>query len=244
MLSERQRKRYARQTAMSCLGDEGQEKLLEGTVAVVGLGGLGTAASLYLAAAGVGRLVLVDDDTVELSNLNRQVLYGDADIGHPKVERAAEALGRLNPDVEVTLRRERLGEDNAGELLPDADVALDCLDGFAARYILNDAAIRLRLPLVHGAVGELHGQVLTIMPGSSACLRCVFPCPPPERQTPVLGSVAGTIGTVQATETVKILAGVAPLLVGRLFVYDAGCLDADHVAVKRDPGCPACGGLP
>jgi len=244
MLSERQRKRYARQLSMSCMGEAGQERLLEGTVAVVGLGGLGTAASLYLAAAGVGRLILVDEDTVELSNLNRQVLYSDEDIGHPKVERAADVLTRLNPDVEVTCQQKHLREDNAGELLCDADILLDCLDSFAARYTLNRAALQLGRPLVHGAVSELHGQVMTVKPGRGACLRCVFPRSPGEQRTPVLGSVAGTIGTVQATEAVKILAGITPSLVDVLFVYDAGCRDADHIAVERNPACSACGGLP
>jgi adenylyltransferase/sulfurtransferase len=242
MLSDRQRERYARQTAMSCLGDEGQEKLLDGTAAIVGLGGLGSAASMYLAAAGVGHLVLVDDDMVELSNLNRQVIYREADIGQPKVERAADTLTRLNPDVALTCHCEHIHEDNAAELLADADVVLDCLDSFAARYVLNDAAIALRCPLVHGAVSEMHGQAMTVMPGGSACLRCVFPRAPPERQTPVLGSIAGTIGTVQASEVVKYLVGITPLLTDMLFVYDAGCHDADHIRVERKTDCPACGG--
>ncbi len=242
MLSKRQRGRYARQIAVPCIGGEGQEKLLGGTAAVVGLGGLGSAAALYLAAAGVGRLILVDDDRVEVSNLTRQVLYREADVGQPKVERAAAVLSSLNGDVEVVPRRERLRGDNAVELLRDADILLDCLDSFAARYVLNDAALRLRRPLVHGGVGELHGQALTVVPGRSACLRCVFPGSPGERETPVLGSVVGTIGAVQATEAVKWLAGVTPLLTDTLFVYDAGCLHVDHVAVERRPDCPACGG--
>ena len=244
MLSDSQRERYVRQIDMSCLSEAKQAQLLDGTAAIVGLGGLGSAASLYLAAAGVGHLILVDDDVVELSNLNRQVLYSDADLGHPKVERAAIALTRLNPNIEVTCLQNHLQEDNAAELLADADVLLDCLDSFAARYILNDAALRLKRPLVHGAVSELHGQAMTILPGSSACLRCVFPRSPPEQETPVLGSVVGTIGTVQAMEAIKYLAGISSLLVDTLFVYDAGCLDADHITVERRSDCPACGGLP
>jgi adenylyltransferase/sulfurtransferase len=244
MLSDSQRERYARQIVMSCLDEAKQEKLLDGTVAIVGLGGLGSAASLYLAAAGIGHLILVDDDVVELSNLNRQVLYSQADLGHPKVGRAAAALTWRNPDIEVSPRQEHLAEDNAAELLADADIILDCLDSFAARYVLNEAALRLQRPLVHGAVSEFHGQAMTIMPDSSACLRCVFPRSPPEQQTPVLGSVVGTIGTVQATEAFKYLAGISPLLVDTLFVYDAGCLDADYITVERRPDCPACGGLP
>lgn len=244
MLTDRQRTRYARQIAMSCLGESAQETLLESTVAVVGLGGLGTVASLYLATAGIGHLILIDDDEVELSNLNRQVLYGEADIGRPKVEPATTALNQLSPDIEITPLQMRLQEDNADELLREADLVLDCLDSFAARHVLNDAALHLRRPLIHGAVSELQGQVLTILPGKSACLCCVFPLFPEEQPTPVLGSVAGTIGTVQATEAIKYLAGITPLLVDTLFVYDAGCLDADHISVKRSADCPACGALP
>lgn len=241
MLSKPQRERYARQIAVPCIGEDGQEKLMDGTVAVVGLGALGSAASLYLAAAGVGRLILIDDDRVERSNLNRQVLYGDVDVGHPKAERAAAALERLNPTIDVVPHRQRLRADNAASLLRDADVALDCLDSFAARYLLNEAALELHRPLIHGAVSELHGQAMTVMP-SSACLRCVFPSSPEERETPVLGSVAGTIGSVQATEAVKCLVDVTPLLADTLFVYDAACLHVDHITVERRADCPACGG--
>ena len=242
MLTERDKERYSRQIAIPGFGEEGQEKLEKGKVAIAGAGGLGSAVAIYLAAAGVGYIRIIDDDTVELSNLNRQILHGDSDIGRDKVLSAVERLRDANPDVEVEGVRERITGENAVELLGGMDAVVDCLDNFDTRYVLNDASIALKMPLFHGACSEMGGQVATVIPGRTACLRCMFPDPPPPAKTPVLGAAAGTIGTIQSTEVVKFLTGTGDLLAGKLLIYDGMFGEYDIIEVKRNGKCPSCGG--
>ncbi|MGC9554511.1 MAG: HesA/MoeB/ThiF family protein [Thermoplasmatota archaeon] len=242
MLTEREQTRYRRQLAMGVLGPRGQEELKKSSLAVVGAGGLGSAVGLYCAAAGVGRLVVIDADRVELSNLNRQVLYGEEDLGQEKALRAQRRLAALNRDIEVEGVVTEVTADNAASLLQDVDVVVDCLDNFAGRYVLNQACLALNVPLVHGACTEMQGQVMTIIPHQTACLRCVFPRPPPSRPSPILGCVAGTVGTLQATEAIKLLAGIQPGLAGKLLVYDGHHLTWELIEVEKNDRCPQCGG--
>jgi len=241
MLTEKDRERYSRQIAIPGFGEAGQEKLKKGRVAIAGAGGLGSAVAIYLAAAGVGYIRIIDDDIVELSNLNRQILHGDSDIGKDKVVSAGERLSEVNPDVEVEGVKGRITEENAEELLGGMDAVVDCLDNFGTRYVLNDASIALRIPLFHGACNEMGGQVATIIPGKTACLRCIFPNAPPSAKTPVLGAAAGTIGTIQSTEVIKFISGTGDLLAGKLLIYDGMFAEYDIIEVKRDERCPSCG---
>ncbi|MFB6128733.1 MAG: ThiF family adenylyltransferase [Halorhabdus sp.] len=238
--------RYARQIVMDDVGPAGQAKLREGSVLVVGVGGLGSPVTQYLAAAGIGRLGLVDGDVVERSNLQRQVIHGDDDIGRPKVDSAAEFVADLNPDVTVETHEITLGPDDAMALLEDYDVVVDASDNFPTRYLLNDACALAGTPLVHGAVYRFEGQATTF-DGSRPCYRCLFPEAPPEGAVPdcatagVLGVVPGTIGTIQATEAIKQVLGVGDSLSGELLQYDARSLTIETVPFDARPDCPVCG---
>jgi len=243
MLTEDERKRYARQISIPGFGEEGQEKLRRSRVAIAGAGGLGSAVATYLVAAGVGYIRIIDDDTVEISNLNRQILHGDSDIGRSKVTSAMERLSAVNPDVEVEGIKERITGENAEDLVRGTDAVVDCLDNFGTRYVLNDASIALRVPLFHGACSEMGGQVATIIPGKTACLRCIFPAAPPPGETPVMGSAVGTIGTIQATEVIKFISGTGNLLAGKILVYDGKIPACELIDVERNYACPSCGGL-
>ncbi|HDS63330.1 MAG TPA: HesA/MoeB/ThiF family protein, partial [Methanofollis liminatans] len=201
MLSESERERYHRQTMI--FGEEGQERLKKATAFIAGAGGLGCPIALYLAAAGVGRIRLVDSDTVDLSNLNRQVLYQKADIGRPKVAAAAEKLAALNPEISVEAVRTVIDAATVAGLTAGADVIVDAMDNFETRYLLNGAALERGIPLVHGAISGFFGQATTIIPGRTPCLACIFPNPPPDETVPALGTTAGVIGLVQANETIK-----------------------------------------
>ena len=240
--------RYARHIVMDDVGPDGQSKLLDAAVLVVGAGGLGAPVLQYLAAAGVGRLGIVDDDVVERSNLQRQVVHGDDDIGRAKVESAASFVRGLNPDVVVDPRNVRVSPDTVEGLVPGYDFVVDATDNFRTRYLVNDACTLAGVPYSHGAVYQFEGQVTTF-PGreESPCYRCLFPEAPPEGTVPdcatagVLGVLPGTIGCLQATETVKYLIGVGDLLDGRLLFYDALGPSFDEVAIRKDPDCPVCG---
>jgi len=228
----------------------GQERLTAARVLVVGAGGLGSPALLYLAAAGVGTLGVVDADTVDASNLQRQVIHGDADVGRRKTESAAEAVARVNPSVDVVRHDLRLDSSKALELLRDYDVVVDGTDNFPTRYLLNDACVLLGKPHVWGSIYRFDGQVAVWWAEHGPCYRCVFPSPPPPAAVPscaeggVLGALCGTIGSVQATETVKLLLGIGEPLVGRLLVHDALAMTWDALPVRKDPGCPVCGESP
>jgi len=238
--------RYSRHLLLPEVGVSGQQRLLASRVLLVGAGGLGSPVALYLAAAGVGTLGIVDPDVVEESNLQRQVLHDRPHLGRPKVESAAAAIGRLNPDVTVVPYPVRLGVANALEIMSGYDVIVDGADNFPARYLMNDAALRLRLPVVHGSVFRFEGQVTVFRPYQGPCYRCLFPEPPPPEVSPncsqvgVLGVLPGIIGSIQAAEALKLLLGIGEPMVGRLLTYDALTQEFLTLRVRRDPACPAC----
>jgi molybdopterin/thiamine biosynthesis adenylyltransferase len=241
MLSERERERYKRQ--MLLFGDEGQEQLKKAHIFIAGAGGLGSPVSLYLAVAGVGTITIVDMDTVDQSNLNRQILHFDRDIGRKKSVSAEEKLSAINPDIRVNAIDTRIDETNAARLVGSADGVVDAMDNYPIRYLLNDVAIEKNIPLFHGAIRGFYGQATTIIPGKTPCLKCIFPKAPPMEVFPVIGATAGVIGTVQATEVIKYLLQSGDLLTGRLFIWDGLAGRADEIAAERIPCCPACGGI-
>jgi molybdopterin/thiamine biosynthesis adenylyltransferase len=241
MLSERERERYKRQ--MLLFGDEGQERLKKAHIFIAGAGGLGSPVSLYLAAAGIGTITLVDMDVVDQSNLNRQILHFDRDIGRKKSVSAEEKLSAINPDIRVNAIDTRIDKTNAAGLVGSAGGIVDAMDNYPIRYLLNDVAIRKRIPLFHGAIRGFCGQATTIIPGKTPCLKCIFPKAPPMEVFPVIGATAGVIGTVQATEVIKYLLQSGDLLTGRLFIWDGLAGRADEIAAERIPCCPACGGI-
>ena len=238
--------RYARQLVLPGIGATGQRLLGAARVVIVGAGGLGSPAALYLAAAGVGTIGIVDDDIVDVSNLQRQVLHDTGSVGNSKVASALAALGALNPEVEVVAHPERLGAATALDVLSGYDVIVDGSDNFPTRYLINDAALRLRVPVVHGSVFQWEGQVTVIDPYRGPCYRCLFPDPPPPELAPdcaeagVFGAVAGVVGSMMAAETAKLILGAGEPLIGRLVVFDALTGRATELAVRRDPRCAAC----
>lgn len=234
--------RYSRQTALPDVGEEGQERLRRATVGVVGVGGLGSPVALYLAAAGVGRLVLIDPETPELSNLNRQVLHWTEDVGvNTKVRSAASKLRRLNPEVEVEDRAVRLTAENVDDLLPYCDVVVDCLDSFPPRMVLNRFCVERGTPLVHGAVEGWHGQVTVVLPGRTPCLACLFPRSPEPRSVPIMGATAGAFGSIQAGEAIKLLTGTGEVLASRLLIGDLQHHQWDVVDIAPAGRCQVCG---
>ncbi len=242
--------RYARQLILPEVGGGGQEKFSKARVLMVGAGGLGSPAAFYLAAAGVGTLVLVDNDAVELSNLHRQILHFSPDVGRPKVGSAKDKLSALNPGVRVLAKKTRFTSANAARLLAGCDLALDGSDNFETRYALNAACAAARVPLVWGAVLRWDGQVMTVAPGKTACYECLFPEPPsPDlarscSEAGILGAVAGTVGALMATEGLKVLLGRGETLAGRLWGMDLLCMRVREKSVLRRPDCPACGKTP
>jgi adenylyltransferase/sulfurtransferase len=243
--------RYSRHVIMDDVGPEGQKRLLDADVLVVGGGGLGSPAIQYLAAAGVGRLGVADDDVVERSNLQRQVIHGDADVGRPKVESAADYVAQLNPDVDVEAHETRITSENVADLIDEYDLVVDGSDNFRTRYLVNDACTLAGVPFSHGAVFRFEGQITTFPADDDApCYRCLFPEAPPAGTVPdcettgVLGVLPGTVGTLQATEAIKLLLGEGNPLEGRLLVYDAKELSFDTVEFRKNPDCPVCGSEP
>lgn len=247
--TEEQIQRYSRHILLRQIGGKGQRKLLDSSVAVVGAGGLGSPAALYLAAAGVGKLGIVDFDTVDLSNLHRQPLHHNHDVGRPKTVSAAEAIADVNPDVKVIQHPVPLTSQNALEVIADYDVIVDGSDNFPTRYLINDACVLLKKPNVHGSIFLFEGQATVFLP-ETGCYRCLFPSPPPPGSVPtcqeagVLGVLPGIIGLIQTTEAIKLLLGIGRSLAGYLLVYDA--LDMEFLKVKlhRNPSCPVCGDNP
>ncbi|MEO7131758.1 MAG: molybdopterin-synthase adenylyltransferase MoeB [Dermatophilaceae bacterium] len=250
VLSSAEVTRYARHVLIPGIGLAGQELLAGGRVLVVGAGGLGSPALLYLAAAGVGTIGIVDADVVELTNLHRQVVHSDADIGHLKTESAEAAVHQVNPHVSVVRHDVRLDSSNALEVLADYDVIVDGTDNFPTRYLVNDACVLLGKPHVWGSILRFDGQVSVWWKGHGPCYRCVFPQPPPPGSVPscaeggVFGVLCAAIGAVQATEAIKLLLGVGEPLTGRLLVHDALRQTWDTLMVRADPACPACGDSP
>ena len=245
-LSREQRERYSRHLLVPEVGPEGQQKLLDARVLLLGAGGLGSPAALYLAAAGVGTLGIVDDDEVDLSNLQRQVIHTTERIGVPKVDSAEVTINAINPDVEVVKYPVRLDASNILEIIEGYDVIVDGLDNFPTRYLLNDASVRLRIPVVSAAILGFDGQLSVFSPYEGPCYRCLFREPPPAELAPscgangVLGVLPGTMGLLQATEAIKLVIGAGDPLVGRLLLYDALGATFTTVKVKRDPECPIC----
>jgi molybdopterin/thiamine biosynthesis adenylyltransferase/rhodanese-related sulfurtransferase len=248
-LTPLQRQRYSRHLLIPEVGPAGQQRLLASKVLVVGAGGLGSPAALYLAAAGVGTLGIVDFDVVDLSNLQRQVLHTTDRVGEAKVASAARTLGALNPDVRVVAHEALLAPDNAAGIIAGYDVVIDGTDSFDTRYALNDAAVAAGIPVVHASVYRFEGQLSVFVPGKGPCYRCLYPSPPPPELAPncsavgVLGVVPGIMGLLQANEALKLLLGAGAPLVGRLLLFDALDGEFRELEIRRDPDCPACSGL-
>jgi sulfur-carrier protein adenylyltransferase/sulfurtransferase len=246
-MSAEQRDRYSRHTLLPEVGVEGQLKMLNAKVLLLGAGGLGAPTALYLAAAGIGTIGLVDDDVVDASNLQRQVIHNTERIGVPKTESARIAIEALNPDVKVVEHRMRLDAENILGILEDYDVIVDGADNFPTRYLLNDASVRLRKPVVSASILSFDGQISTFVPFEGPCYRCLYPTPPPAELAPscsangVLGVMAGTMGTLQANEVLKLVIGIGEPLVGRLLLYEALGTRFTELKVRRDPECPICG---
>ncbi|HET9297525.1 MAG TPA: HesA/MoeB/ThiF family protein [Candidatus Binatia bacterium] len=246
-LTTEQIERYSRQILVPDFGGKGQIRLRQGRVLIIGAGGLGSPIAFYLAAAGVGTLGLIDPDNVELSNLQRQILHATTDLGKAKVESGKETLTGLNPDVEVITYALRLDSDNVAGLFAEYQFIIDGSDNFETKFLVNDAAVRLRKAYSHAGIVRWQGQTMTVIPGKTACYRCLFKEPPPPaeilncQQSGILGAVAGTIGSIQATEAIKYLIGFEEgLLTDRLLTYDARAMKFHQVEVAKDPDCTAC----
>lgn len=245
MLTDEEKRRYSRQIGLSGFGEGGQEKLKKANVLIVGIGGLGCAVSTYLTLAGVGRMCLIDHGAVELSNLNRQSLYGTQDIGRPKVDSAQEKLISLNPDLQIQGLVEEVNEDNVWGLFEGYNIIVDALDNLAGRYLLNEVALSRKLPLFHGAVYGYEGRVTTILPGKTPCLKCIYHgygTYPPE-EIPVMGVVPAIIGCLQSSEVIKYILGIGQLLAGRLLIYDGLSQEFVEVQTKIDPHCDVCSSM-
>ena len=245
------RARYSRHLLIPEVGEPGQLKLLESKVLLIGAGGLGSPASLYLAAAGVGRIGIVDADVVDESNLQRQIIHSSERIGEPKVDSAKRTIEALNPDVQVVAYKERLTSENVERILADGwDVIVDGADNFPTRYLVNDASVWHGVPVVHGSIYRFEGQVTVFKPGDGPCYRCLFPAPPPPELAPscaeggVLGVLPGVIGSLQTNEALKLALGIGEPLVGRLLLFDALTAEFTEVSIRRDPDCPVCGEHP
>uniref|UniRef100_A0A7C2JWU6 Molybdopterin-synthase adenylyltransferase n=1 Tax=Schlesneria paludicola TaxID=360056 RepID=A0A7C2JWU6_9PLAN len=249
-LSPQEIARYSRHLIMSEVALEGQQRLKAARVLLIGAGGLGSPLGLYLAAAGVGHLGIVDDDVVDLSNLQRQVLHATQDIGRPKIESAAERLHALNPEIELTTHAVRIRSANALDLIRPYDLVIDGTDNFPTRYLVNDACVLLGKPNVYGSIFRFEGQATVFAPPQGPCYRCLYPEPPPPGLTPscaeggVLGVLPGVIGCLQATEAIKLILGRGEPLIGRLLLYDALAMSFRELRIHRDPQCPVCGDHP
>ncbi len=251
LLSEEDLQRYARHLILPEVGEEGQQKLLQGRVLLIGAGGLGCPTALYLAAAGIGKIGLVDADVVDKSNLQRQVLFGQGDVGRPKVEAARERLLDVNPGIEVVAHHDLVTSHNAFEIMADYDIIVNGCDNFPTRYLVNDAAVLTGKPVVDGSIFRFEGQAMVYDSASGGpCYRCLYPEPPPPGEVPscaeggVLGVLPGTIGLVQATEVVKLVLGKGEPLVGRMILYDAMDMKFRELKLRRNTACPVCGDAP
>ncbi len=248
--SNEQVERYSRHIILPQVGGKGQKKLLASKVLLVGAGGLGSPAALYLAAAGVGTLGIIDGDVVDTSNLQRQILHATKDVGKLKVESAKETLRSINPDVEVKIFPKRININNVRDIVKDFDLVIDGCDNFTTRYLVNDACILEGKPNVYGSIFRFEGQSSLFVPKEGPCYRCLFPQAPPAGMVPscqeagVLGILPGVIGTIQATEAIKYLLGIGTTLAGRLLLYDALHMSFKEVTFKKDPSCHVCGTSP
>lgn len=240
MLTEREKSRYARQILL--FGEEAQERLKQSEVFVAGAGGLGCPVSIYLAAAGVGTITIVDKDVVELSNLNRQILHWDRDIGRMKAVSAGEKLRQINPDITIRAIEATISDENVEDLVGKADLIVDAMDNYPIRFLLNRTALTKNIPLVHAAIRGLHGQATTVIPGKTPCLQCIFPHVPPKEVFPVLGVTPAVMASIQANEVIKYLTQTGELLAGRLLLWDGGTSQMEEIRVERNPKCTICGG--
>jgi molybdopterin/thiamine biosynthesis adenylyltransferase len=244
MLTKKERERYDRQIMIPGFGAEGQAKLKKAKVFLAGAGGLGSPAAIYLAAAGIGTIRIADHDTVERSNLNRQVLHWEENIGGEKATSASAKLKRINPDIRIEAIGDTITEVNASRLVGDADAIVDAMDNLPARYLLNRTAIARNIPFFHGAVYGFEGRAMTVIPGKSACLNCLYhSAAPQETRFPVIGVVPAVIGCIQATEVIKYLTGLGELLTDRLLNYDGLIIKFTEFRINRDPGCAHCAKL-
>ena len=241
MLSPQELIRYDRQIMLKDFGERGQENLKKSRILIAGAGGLGSAAAYYLAAAGIGHLRIVDKDKVDLSNLNRQILHSEEDIGKTKVESAGAKLSKLNSDIEIEVLQEEINEQSLKDLISGCDLVVDGLDNFPSRYLLNQQILTLDIPFIYGGILGLMGMVTFIDPPQTPCLKCLFPEAPPPQKFPVLGTTPGIIGLIEANEAIKYLAGFGKLLAGRLLVYDGAAMRFSEIRVERNSTCPACG---
>jgi len=247
VFAEQQAQRYSRHLILPEVGAKGQKKLLDAKVLIVGAGGLGCPVGYYLSAAGVGTIGLIDNDTVELSNLQRQIAHSTMTVGLPKVDSAKATFESLNPDIRVVPIRDRLTKDNVLDLFRDYDIVVDGSDNFPTRYLVNDACVVLKKPLVSGAILRFEGHVTTILPGEGHCYRCLFEEMPPEgfvqtcSEAGIIGAIPGVIGSLQAVEVIKIILGKGKVLKNTLLVYDALNASFRRVTVPKNPECPACG---
>jgi sulfur-carrier protein adenylyltransferase/sulfurtransferase len=250
-LEDTQRRRYSRHILIPEVGEEGQQRLLDARILLIGAGGLGSPASLYLAAAGVGTLGIVDDDAVDETNLQRQIIHSTERLGDSKAESAKRTIEALNPDVTVKVFKERLTSDNVDRILGEGwDAIVDGADNFPTRYLLNDASVWHEIPVVHGSIFRFEGQTTVFKPNEGPCYRCLFPEPPPPELAPscaeggVLGVLPGIVGSLQANEALKLVLGIGDTLVGRLLLFDALETTFTEISLRRDPDCPVCGEHP
>jgi molybdopterin/thiamine biosynthesis adenylyltransferase len=243
MLTPSEKERYDRQIMIGEIGQEGQEKLKRSRVVIAGTGGLGSPIAIYLTAAGIGMIRLIDHDQVALSNLNRQILHWEEDIGRKKVDSARTKLRNLNSEVEIEAIAETVTEGNVSKLVNGCDVIVDAMDNLSTRYILNRCAIEKNIPFFHGAVNGFEGRVMTILPGKTACLRCMYRGPVPQEKFPVIGVAPAVIGVIQATEVIKYLVGIGKLLTNRLLIYDGLRVTFSEFTVNKNPNCDHCGSL-
>lgn len=241
MLSERELEKYDRQMMIKDFGQEGQEKLKGAKVFIAGAGGLGSPIAIYLAAAGVGKMTIVDCDTVSVSNLNRQIMHGEKDVDRNKAQSAQESITALNSDIVVQGIVEEITGDNVYDLVGDNDLIVDAMDNVPTRLLLNEVAIKKNIPIFHGAVYGFDGRVTTIIPGKTPCLRCLYPKIPPSSKFPVVGTTPAVIGCIQAAEVIKYIVGIGQLLTGRILIYDGLKSKFMNIDVKKKTGCDACG---
>jgi len=249
-MREDQIERYSRNIILKEIGGKGQKKLLKSKVLIIGAGGLGSPAALYLAAAGVGTIGIADGDKVDLTNLQRQVIHFTDDVGVRKADSAKEKIARLNPDVEVRVHPEMVRAANAQQIIAGYDFVIDGTDNFAAKFLINDACVLLKKPYSHAGILRFNGQMMTVKPRESACYRCMFVAPPPTGAIPscaeagVLGGMAGVVGTLQAIEALKYILGAGDLLTDRLLIFEALPMNFREVKIKRNPACPVCNDHP
>jgi len=241
MLSQEELVRYDRQIMIRGIGREGQERLKNANVFIAGAGGLGSPLSLYLAAAGVGHIKIADNDRVELSNLNRQILHWEEDIGKRKIDSAMDKLSRFNPDIKLEIIHDTINEENVSRMVDGFDAIADAMDNFPTRYVLNKAAVEKNIPFFHGAVSGLEGRAMTIIPGKTACLRCMYHGTSPAEKFPVIGVTPAIIASIQATEVIKYLVGMGDLLTDRLLIYDGMEMVFKEFKVRKNPECDHCG---